>query len=308
MTDMRNLIVGCDGTWNTPEDPSSRTNVAKILSACLSKNQVVHYEEGVGSAYAESLSGGIVGDNLDRQILGGYYFLSRQFQDPTWARNANRIYLFGFSRGAYAARRLAALISYAGIPVLEEDYDVGWQSYLEQDEERVSDLKAAGRFFDFPIEVLGVWDTVKSTLDADIDDKKLPPNVVAGYHAMAIDEKRKNFAVLKWRNSNRARQVWFPGVHSDVGGGYAKTGLSNITLKWMIRWAYQHKLEFKKAAVDKIKGSPNGKLHESYHGHWKLLGKHVRKVGNNALVHRSVETREHYSPSNVPSIVTYVNR
>jgi uncharacterized protein (DUF2235 family) len=308
MSDIRNLVVGCDGTWNTPEDPESRTNVARILNACLSKNHVVHYEEGVGTAYAEALTGGIIGDNIDRQIVGGYYFLSRQFQDPTWARAANRVFIFGFSRGAYAARRLAALISFSGLPVLEEDYDKGWQAYLDQDGDFVADQKAAGRFFDIPIEVLGVWDTVKTTLDADLADKKLPDNVIAGYHAMAIDEKRSTFPVLKWHENNRTRQVWFPGVHANVGGGYPTTGLSNISLRWMIEWAYKHNLGFKNAALKKIKGDPDGKLNESYDGKWKLLGKKVRAVSKQALVHQSVKTRKNYQPLNVPSTVTYVKR
>jgi len=64
---------------------------------------------------------------------------------------------------------------------------------------------------------------------ADPGDK-LPRAVIAGYHAMAIDEKRAFFPVLKWNANKKARQVWFAGVHSDVGGGYDKTGLSDTAL------------------------------------------------------------------------------
>ena len=85
-----------------------------------------------------------------------------------------------------------------------------------------------------PIEMVGVWDTVKATNDEDYDDNRLAPNVLHGYHAMAIDERRKPFPVLKWRKERRVLEVWFAGVHSDVGGGYEAAGLADVALRWMM--------------------------------------------------------------------------
>ena len=305
---VRNLIIGCDGTWN--DTGSSPTNVVKLLRACSNKNQVTQYEEGVGTAHLEALPGGTYGANLDRQILGGYRFLRKRFQDTDWSPADNKVFIFGFSRGAYAARRLAGLVSFAGIPKKASDVDLGWQLFLQQDVDSLTNLKEQGRFFDHPIEVLGVWDTVKSTNDADLHDRTLPKCVVAGYHAMAIDEKRKFFPVLKWNNEGRTRQVWFAGVHSDVGGGYMETGLSDISLQWMADSAYKHGLALKASEMQKLKKDPNGELHDSYRGIWKPLGRKVRVIAETALVHRSVKTRMQsgYAPTNLPDSPRFVTR
>ncbi|MCK5870488.1 hypothetical protein BMR05_09595 [Methylococcaceae bacterium HT4] len=75
MAKVRRLIIGCDGTWNDT-DEAALTNVAKILNACVSTDQEIHYEEGVGTAHWEALPGGIYGKGLDRQILGAYRFFA----------------------------------------------------------------------------------------------------------------------------------------------------------------------------------------------------------------------------------------
>lgn len=306
---VRNLVIGCDGTWND-NDTGAPTNVVKILDACMNKNLEKWYMEGVGTAHWEALPGGIYGASIDRQILGAYNFLGKKFRDKDRAKEDNRIFIFGFSRGAYAARRLAGLVSFAGIPVKDADRELGWHLYLNRDTDSMMQLKAEGRFFDYPIEVLGVWDTVKTTTDPDFDDHKLPKAVVAGYHGMAIDEKRTLFPVLKWDANQRVRQVWFAGVHSDVGGGYDSTGLSDIALQWMIDSVYDHQLPFKASAIKKLKKDPNGELHDSYQGVWIPFGTKVRAIGKTALVHKSVGDRmkKGYAPKNLPTNPTFVER
>jgi uncharacterized protein (DUF2235 family) len=303
----RNLIIGCDGTWKDTD--GSPTNVIKLLRACSAKNQITHYEEGVGSAHLEALPGGIYGANLDRQILGGYRFLRRRFQDTDWSAEDNKLFIFGFSRGSYAARRLAGLISFSGIPKKSTDVDLGWQMYLQQDFKSIKALKEQDRFFDHPIEVLGVWDTVKTTTDADLHDRKLPKCVVAGYHGMAINEMRKLFPILKWNSDSRVRQVWFTGVHADVGGGYKKSGLSDIPLQWMVDSAYGHGLALKASEMKKLKKDPNGELHESHKGIWKALGKKIRTITKTALIHSSVKIRMQsgYAPPNLPDSPNFVD-
>ena len=303
----RNLVIGCDGTWND-NDTGASTNVVKILDACKNRNLEKYYMEGVGTAHWEALPGGIYGANIDRQILGAYNFLAKMFRNKDWERKDNRLFIFGFSRGAYAARRLAGLVSFTGIPVKDADRELGWNLYLNKDVDSMAHLKAEGRFFDHPIEVLGVWDTVKTTTDPDFDDRILPEAVVAGYHAMAIDEKRTFFPILKWDKNIKARQVWFAGVHSDIGGGYKETGLSDISLQWMIDSVYAHGLLFKASAVKNLKSNPDGKLHNSYQGIWIPFGSKTRTIGKNDLVHQSVETRmkKGYEPDNLPPTPTFV--
>lgn len=108
-----------------------------------------------------------------------------------------KLFIVGFSRGAYAARRLSGVIAHSGIPVKASDVDKGWQMYLNRDRKSAKAMKKEGRFFDVKIEMIGVWDTVKATNDPNYDDKLISPNVNAGYHAMAVDEVRKFFPILR---------------------------------------------------------------------------------------------------------------
>lgn len=300
----RNLVIGCDGTWNDT-DSGALTNVAKILNACMSRNQETHYEEGVGTAHWEALPGGIYGKGLDNQILGAYRFLRRRFADKNRDRESNRVFIFGFSRGAYAARRLAGLISHSGIPVKAGDTELGWRLYLKRDGQSADHLKEKGKFFGISVEMLGVWDTVKTTTDEDFNDHKLPDCVLHGYHAIALDERRKFFPALDWNAENRVTQFWFPGVHSDVGGGYKDCGLSDCALRWMIEKAYTHGLKFKKSAVAPLKPDPCGEMHESYDGIWTAFGEQQRPVPADASIHDSVRKRmqemDSYRPSNLPT-------
>ena len=309
MANNRNLIIGCDGTWNDT-DEAALTNVRKLLQACSSKNQRIHYEEGVGTAYLEALAGGVYGKGLDRQILGAYRFLRKRFADKDWEKDANKVFIFGFSRGAYAARRLAGLITQCGVPAKSRDVDIAWQLYLRRDVKSIKELKSQGRLFDISVEMVGVWDTVKTTTDEDYKDNKLPGCVVKGYHAIAIDEKRKFFPVLKWNAEARVTQTWFPGVHSDVGGGYDESGLSDIALKWMIDRAYEHGAKFKAKAVRKLNQDPCGKMHDSCSGVWKKFGVRVRAITKTAKVHSVTQERVQkladYNPSNLPETPNYV--
>ena len=309
MTEVRNLIIGCDGTWNDT-DESAVTNVVKLLGACIAKDQITHYEEGVGSAYWEALPGGIYGKGLDRQILGAYRFLRRRFAEKGRAREDNKVFIFGFSRGSYAARRLAGLIAQCGVPEKASDIELAWQLYCKQDIPSIEALKKQGRLFDIPVEMLGVWDTVKTTTDEDFNDNQLPDCVVKGYHAMAIDEKRKFFPVLEWNAEVRVTQMWFPGVHSDVGGGYNDCGLSDTALKWMIDHAYAHGMRFKASAVEKLRTDPCDKLHDSCEGVWKAFGIRVRPIAKSAAVHTSTKERVQkmadYNPDNLPEEPKYV--
>lgn len=308
MAKVRNLIIGCDGTWNDTAK-SALTNVAKLLNACNAKNQVTHYEEGVGTAYMEALPGGLYGQGLDRQILGAYRFLVKRFADKDRAKEDNKVFIFGFSRGAYAARRLAGLIAQCGVPVKDGDVDLAWQLYIRRDTLSVEALKKRGRLFDIPVEMLGVWDTVKTTSDSDFNDNDLPGCVVAGYHAMAIDEKRKLFPVLKWNAEVRVSQTWFSGVHSDVGGGYNECGLSDIALQWMIDRACLHGLRFNAGAVNRLKKDPCGMLHDSCEGIWKTLGICLRTIEKSETVHASTRERMQkmlvYKPVNLPKEPNY---
>jgi len=311
-----NLVIGCDGTWNEPEQLSNGqpapTNVAKFLSAMASvrKTQRRHYEQGVGTRAWEPLAGGIYGYGLEKRILGAYRFLRKEFAQIDRAAFAVKIFLIGFSRGAYTARRIAGLLAHSGVPVKASDTHVGFEVYQNRDTASAAQMKEAGRFFDVPVEMVGVWDTVKSTNDADFHDHDLSANVVAGYHAMAIDEHRRFFPALEWNADPRALQVWFAGVHSDVGGGYSDARLSDVALRWMIFRALDHGLQFKASHVNqKLNPSPIAPMHDSFTGIWPPFGSASRLIGATDWIHESVEARSaddaEYHPANLPADPNY---
>lgn len=315
MSGSRNIVVGLDGTWNEPErQPDGTvtgTNVVKFLSALMTNGQEQHYESGAGTRAWELLPGGIYGYGLDKRILGAYRFLRRCYADTDSPVGDSKLFLLGFSRGAYAARRLSGLLAHSGVPVKASDVDLGWQMYQNQDRKSAEAMKQAGRFFDVPIEMLGVWDTVKATNDADYNDDVLSPNVKAGYHAMAVDERRRFFPVLRWSKEDRVREMWFAGSHSDVGGGCLEADLSDVALLWMIHCAARHGLRFKKSYMDRyVRPRVPGHVHDAFTAMWKPYGRSDRPITNTCPVHTTVKVQldadENYAPENLPSKPNFV--
>ena len=309
MTRARNIVIGLDGTWNEPErrpdGTVTGTNVVKFLSALMKRGQLQHYESGAGTRAWELLPGGIYGYGLDKRILGAYRFLRRCYNDPDVPVGENKLFIVGFSRGAYAARRLSGLLAHSGIPKRASDVERGWQMYLNRDTRSANSLKEAGRYFDVPIEMVGVWDTVKATNDPDYDDNLLSPNVVAGYHAMAVDECRRFFPILRWRNDERVREIWFSGSHSDVGGGCVEMDLSDVALAWMLNCAVRHGLRFKKSYIDRhVNPRIPGHVHDCFTGIWKPYGRIDRPITAACPVHETVERQVRagvgYAPPNLP--------
>ena len=175
----------------------------------------------------------------------------------------DEIYLFGFSRGAYAARSLAGLIRKISIlrkehvpdPDPDENAMISDRYELYRLRDASPDLPMSVEFREkfcwtaVKIKFLGVWDTVGSlgiplklfnSLNDErfgFHDTKLSGIIENAYHAVAIDEHRIDYQATLWDPSNepaqKIEQVWFVGAHSDVGGGSGKTSLSGITLRWM---------------------------------------------------------------------------
>ncbi len=192
------------------------------------------------------------------------------------------------------------------------------------------DVAAAKRFRqDYSREVrikfIGVWDTVgalgiplkvvRELLTHgkyDFHDTRLSRSVDHAAHAVAVDEKRVDFKPALWQRKPSPElvleQVWFAGVHCDVGGGYRETGLSDIALLWLVEQAERAGLDFDRNYLEKI-ASPDvrGKLHRSYRGIYWTKKSYLRPIGKlgEALekIHPSVRERmaavESYQPRNV---------
>jgi hypothetical protein len=304
---MRNLIVCCDGTWSTPDHKDgglpAPTNVVKLYNLCVEgSNQLRYYHPGVGtegSALHRAMGGGI-GAGLDRNIQSAYQWLCRNY------RRDDRACLFGFSRGAYTARSLGGFILHCGLLDLaglspaegwsrvETAYREGYRarrprSVWGPNWSRHTDSEGS----DPDIHFIGVWDTVGARgipddlvwLDLLLDDPshysfhdtRLSPRVHHAYHAVALDEPRASFAPTLWtleaeRPADTSfAQLWFPGCHSDVGGGYAECGLSDAPLRWIAEQAEAHGIGIDRTLLAQLCPNPRAPMHDPVEGIWKLL-------------------------------------
>jgi uncharacterized protein (DUF2235 family)/membrane protease YdiL (CAAX protease family) len=269
----RNLVLCLDGTGN--EVNGNLSNVLKLFRIVDKEaNQLVFYDPGVGTVgqpgwwsqakqKTRAVLGLALGLGLDDNVLNAYSWLCKNW------RPGDEVYIFGFSRGAYTARVLAGFIHLIGLLRPEQlnicgyalvaykrcadsgDMSIGW------DFKRVTGARS------MPIRFVGCWDTVASVIVPRPDRLYLPSLQTLPYtrtnesveffrHAIAMDERRRMFRLNRWvdpqtcwseRKKKKVdqdiRQVFFAGVHSDVGGGYPEdqSGLSKYPLIWMLREA-----------------------------------------------------------------------
>jgi uncharacterized protein (DUF2235 family) len=269
---MKRIITCNDGTWNQPgttdHGAGVMTNVEKLFKMIPATDkqgiaQVCYYDEGVGTSpgVVNQFIGGITGAGIDKNIKDSYRFLMWNYET-----SADQLFLFGFSRGAYTARSLTGFIRNCGIlkPSNLNLVDEAYELYRDRTFVTHPDsdaMKSFRRNYCFngsditPIHFIGVWDTVgalgiplnirliEDKARYNFHDVTLSSWVLNAFHALAIDECRAIFSPTLWQTStnmtsaNRLEQVWFSGVHANIGGGYAQSGLSDIALVWMIQKA-----------------------------------------------------------------------
>ena len=292
----KKLIICADGTWNDEDGASGQTNVAKIHHALQSNfveqaDQRVCYVTGVGTRFGERIRGGAFGYGLSNNILDAYRFLVEHYEE------SDRLFFFGFSRGAYTVRSLAGFIRNSGLLRKEniDHIDEAFTLYRDRSDTTHPDSEKAKLFrqryaYEADIEFIGVWDTVGSLgiplprlrllawiaglirKDWQFHDTKLSSRVRYAYHAVSIHERRGTFEPTLWEKQDHSvdqvlEQVWFTGVHCDVGGGYRATGLADASLLWMVEKAEKCGLLFRRDALNATLGvapDPLGRLHDSY--------------------------------------------
>lgn len=302
---MKNIVICSDGTGN--EYGSNITNVVETYKlASKTKDQVVYYDPGVGTGgylYDEGTgklkaaydSG--TGSGVHKNVEQAYTYLMEVYEP------GDKVFLFGFSRGAFTVRSLAGMLHRIGLLPADHDNHLEYASkyYLDKKYHHLN----AGFKQDFsrscPIHFIGVWDTVESLLlheGEKFTDATLNPEVTFAYHAVSVDERRKDFPVCLWdENSISAgqtvEQVWFAGVHSNVGGWYDSRDLSSIALCWMIEKAKAAGLKVNNKILQQRQNErkADGKIHESYKGFWVFRRDKIRMIPENALIHQSVEDR-----------------
>jgi uncharacterized protein (DUF2235 family) len=312
----KNVVICCDGTAN--EFARNHTNVVKLYSTLVQDDpgQCSYYHPGIGtmeppgalipiSRKVSRTLGMAVGAFLENDIRDAYVFLMQTYEP------GDSVFLFGFSRGAYTVRAVASLLRLYGLlrPGNEALVPYAIRMMMAVKKAREKDparyKETINEYFSLAARFkatmarecrpwfIGVWDTVSSIGWVE-NPLKLPyvadnGEIEIGRHAIAIDERRAFFRTNLWRPVSEADgshgprdllQVWFPGVHCDVGGGYAEaeSGLSKLALEWMLDEAEQHGLKVNVSAKRDILGAkdpyvkpnPNGPMHESLKGWWNL--------------------------------------
>ena len=303
-----NIVVCCDGTWNT-EDPDesnneATTNVLRIHDLLESdtpydnedgKCALIHaiYVEGPGTIKGNKLTGGLLATDLDEPIKEAYRQLIKVVKVCSKEDVEPHVFLFGFSRGAYICHLLSWLLYRVGITTrLLKDVDVIVDAFLNKDGMELDKLTKDCIIEAPRICMMGLWDTVSSQHDKyrGFFNGLRSPLIDCIYHAMAADERRDLFPVMHYLHDDKITQMWFSGVHSEVGGGYADdVGLADISLEWMIDKAkscgLKFKREFRKKNVDFY--AANKKAH---HPFWEKAYA-VRRFWPFDRIHESVHER-----------------
>ena len=299
---MKRIVVCCDGTWKSA-DQKSRTNVVKMAASVLPVGrddiqQVVYYDEGVGTRIGfDRFIGGAFGVGLFQNVCEAYRFIANNFEP------GDEIWFFGFSRGAYTVRSTAGLIRKCGV-LRKTELDRFEEAYM------LYRSKAPGRAdtdraVDFRekysrttrIRFIGVWDTVGSLgipgrfrffrkAKYEFHDVDLSRSVDFGYQALAIDEYRETFAPAVWNIQEprptdplqTVEQAWFPGAHSDVGGGSSSAGLSDAALRWMAGKARDAGLELSDAALGELRPDHRARIGNSRGGLYLLWKRYIRAI------------------------------
>ena len=252
----KNIVVFSDGTGQKG-GVNFNTNVYKLFNMVEDRtnNQVAFYDPGCGTDFRK-VTGNLAGRGFSKNLLDCYHFIFQNYQA------GDNIYLFGFSRGAATVRSLSGFIHMFGVlPKCREDLvREAFRIYKIKDAEvraeKAKDFIEKNHTMWCKIKFLGVWDTVAALglpikwlsylldrfMPSTFHKYDLSESVEYARHALAIDEDRKTFNPLVWDTitndaAGRMKQVWFSGVHTDIGGGYKEEELSNISLCWMIREA-----------------------------------------------------------------------
>lgn len=305
---MKRIAIFADGTWNSPKKGAA-THVLQMARSVRPRangvEQVVFYDWGVGTD-RKKLAGGISGAGIDKNIMDCYRFIVHNYNP------GDELYFFGFSRGAYTVRSLAGFIRNCGLLKREHAQCIPDAYKLYRQRSKASGPNAA-KAVEFRskyavadisyIEFVGVWDTVgalgipvpfwgtlgeREFLFHDTQPSKI---VRHARHAMAIDENRIDFEPTTWSGKPGLdlQQVWFAGVHSDIGGGYSEAGLSHCASKWMLKEASNNGLKFESHFTNTLKPDPMDKQHNERKGVYLARAELVRTV--NSPLHKSVKQR-----------------
>ncbi len=311
----KTIFILLDETGNSllkHRDIEGLSNVAKMARALHSnEQQCIYYDPGANTGgYSGGMIDGMFAANLYAKLQQAYVFLVDNYQP------GDKLILMGFGRGAYTVQILAGVVGEIGI--VRKKYkavlDNVFYAYRSSNKTKSKPLLEAkiarlSQHFCHPdkeIHFLGVWDTVGlvgmpvrfmqclSKRYIGLLDGRLPTQVVHAYQALAIDEKRRVLKPVMWqfdadycpaKQGRDIEQRWFSGNHSDIGGGYLNSRLSDESLRWMLE-KLQHSVDslaIDQGFVEPILANCQTSyaitdLHDSYSGIYQLQLRCRRKV------------------------------
>ena len=313
----KNIVIFSDGTGQEG-GKGNNTNVYKLFNMIedRTENQVSFYDRGLGTGWRK-ITGNIGGMGISQNIYECYKFLFENYMA------GDNIFLFGFSRGATTVRSLSSFIHYFGIlpksrpELIKKAYRIYKISDDKERKKRADELVARNHNHWTKIKFLGVWDTVAAlgvpikSLDIFVDwifffrhkyhNLILSESVENARQALAIDDERLTFHPKIWdkeiKNYQTMKQVWFSGMHTDVGGGYKEEELSDIPLVWMIEEAKIAGLKIYPKHKVKIHPNADGFMHDSRKGFpGSLFRKKIRswntQTHGKPVIHQSAIIRK----------------
>lgn len=237
-------LYAFDGTWNTEkskDNANTNTNVVRFKNAYQDNTgEEACYVPGVGTRlrWLGKFIGGAFGAGEVPRLNEAYKTLCRN-----WSAGDRIIDIVGFSRGAATTLDFSHLIQRRGI----QDPD---------DDEIIVEAKPKIRF-------VGLWDVVPAFGLGFLGNQALnfghrltvpTRDIEYCFHALALDERRPSFIPIRLTG---AYEVWFRGVHSDIGGGNGNLGLNDISLKWMMSKAMVAGLPITNADISALDPRPN---------------------------------------------------
>ena len=322
---LRTHVFIIDGTLSRFEE--GRETNAGLLYKLLRdqgplRDQTYGYDSGVQGMGLTKWLDVLMGQGINDSILNAYATLASRY------RSGDRIMLFGYSRGAYAVRSLAGFIGRVGLLSHEhatESKTIQAFRHYEAEKLTLSGRKFANMFChaNVPIEMVGIWDTVRALglpypilarlapMATAFHNDELGPTIRNGFHALAIDEDRVAYEPVVWKKAEgwmgRMEQAWFAGAHADIGGNiWAKPqarALSNIPFRWIIEHAQFCGLILPDGWRDKFPTDPAAPMLGNNNGNGRLFRTRMpRRIGAGfgEYIHASVNDRERLLPGYAP--------
>lgn len=296
----KNIVIFSDGTGQEG-GKGNNTNVYKLFNMVEDRtaNQITFYDRGLGTGFRK-ITGNISGMGISQNIYECYHFLFENYMA------GDNIFLFGFSRGATTVRSLSAFIHLFGIlpksrpELIKQAYKIYKINNSEKRKRQADELVTRNHNHWTKVKFIGVWDTVSAlglpikSLSTLVDwvpffrhkfhNLALSESVEHARQALAIDDERLTFHPKIWdkkiKNYQTMKQVWFSGMHTDVGGGYKEHELSDIPLIWMVEEAKQFGLKIYPKHKVKINPNADGFMHNSRKGFPGFLFRKATRTWN----------------------------